>query len=222
MYSWNFADIAPYWQLFLTGIGYTLRFTAITIATGMSVGLVVALGRLAHTKWLSVPLRAYVEIFRCSPVLVQLIWFYYALPVLTGIQMSAAAASVLALTLYGGAFYSELIRGGIVSIDPGQTEAARALGMRRFRVMWRIVLPQAFRRMVPALMNQSIMQLKNTSLLSVLALPDVLYQGQTIAHETFRPLETFTVVALVYFALLLPATFVVRRLEARSGTGRPA
>jgi polar amino acid transport system permease protein len=213
VYQWNFNEIAPYWSLFLIGVGYTLRYTFFTIVAGMGIGLVVGLGRLSSAKWLAGPLRAYVEVFRCSPVLVQLIWFYYALPVLTGIQMSAATASMLALSLYGGAFYSELIRGGIVSIDGGQAEAARALGMRRHLIMIRIVLPQAFRRMVPALMNQSIMQLKNTSLLSVLALPDVLYQGQTIAHETFRPLETYSVVALVYLALLLPATFAVKKLE---------
>ncbi|CAE6848037.1 Glutamine transport system permease protein GlnP [Paraburkholderia aspalathi] len=221
MYHWNFADIAPYWKLFLIGIGYTLRYTFVTILAGMGIGLVAGLGRLSSSRFVSGVLRLYVEVFRCSPVLVQLIWFYYALPVLTGVQMSAATASALALSLYGGAFYSELIRGGIVSIDSGQADAAKALGMRKHSIMMRIVLPQAFRRMVPALMNQSIMQLKNTSLLSVLALPDLLYQGQSIAHETFRPLESYSVVALAYLALLLPATFVVRRLETSFGA-RPS
>ncbi|KKB62116.1 ABC transporter permease [Robbsia andropogonis] len=218
MYHWNFSDILPYWQLFMVGIGYTLRYTLITIVAGMGVGLLVGLGRLSTARWIAGPFRFYVEIFRCSPVLVQLIWFYYALPVLTGVQMSAATASVLALTLYGGAFYSELVRGGVLSIDRGQAEAAKALGMRRHLIMLRIILPQACRRMIPALMNQSIMQLKNTSLLSVLALPDVLYQGQTIAHETFRPLESYSIVALVYLALLLPATFASRRIESSFGT----
>ncbi|MCP1119533.1 amino acid ABC transporter permease [Robbsia andropogonis] len=202
----------------MVGIGYTLRYTLITIVAGMGVGLLVGLGRLSTARWIAGPFRFYVEIFRCSPVLVQLIWFYYALPVLTGVQMSAATASVLALTLYGGAFYSELVRGGVLSIDRGQAEAAKALGMRRHLIMLRIILPQACRRMIPALMNQSIMQLKNTSLLSVLALPDVLYQGQTIAHETFRPLESYSIVALVYLALLLPATFASRRIESSFGT----
>ena len=159
--------------------------------------------------------RGYVELFRCTPVLVQLVWFYYALPILTGIQISAALAAVMTLSLYGGAFYSEIIRGGIVSVDVGQSEAARALGMRRAQVMRRIVLPQALRRMLPPLMNQSILQLKNTSLLSVLAVPDLLYQGQTVAHETYRPLEVYTLVAIAYFVILLPATFVVKRLEER-------
>lgn len=201
------------------GLGYTAAYTVICTVLGLAIGLAVAMGRLSRPIWLRAPLRAYVEVFRCTPVLVQLVWFYYALPVLTGIQISAALAAILALSLYGSSFYSEIIRGGIISIDPGQTEAARALGMRRFQMMRRVVLPQAFRRMVPPLLNQSILQLKNTSLLSVLALPDLLYQGQSIAHETYRPLETYTVVALAYFLVLLPATILVKRAETRlSGT----
>jgi polar amino acid transport system permease protein len=155
----------------------------------------------------------FIEAFRCTPILVQLIWFYYALPILAGVEMTPITASALALSLYGGSFYSEIIRGGIISTDAGQIEAARALGMRRFQVLRRIVLPQAFKRMVPPLMSQSIMQLKNTSLLSVLAVPDLLYQGQVIAHETYRPLELYTFIALAYFAVLLPVTMWAKRLE---------
>jgi polar amino acid transport system permease protein len=197
------------------GLVYTAAYTVICTLLGLAIGLAVALGRLSKKVWLRAPLRAYVEVFRCTPVLVQLVWFYYALPVLTGIQISAALAAILALSLYGSSFFSEIIRGGIISIDPEQSDAARALGMRRIQVMRRVVLPQAFKRMIPPLLNQSILQLKNTSLLSVLALPDLLYQGQSIAHETYRPLETYTVVALAYFIVLLPATILVKRAETR-------
>ncbi len=215
MYHWDFEFLWGFRKLLLMGLGYTVAYTVICTVIGLAIGLAVAMGRLSQPVWLRAPLRAYVEVFRCTPVLVQLVWFYYALPVLTGIQISAALAAILALSLYGSSFYSEIIRGGIISIDPGQTEAARALGMRRFQMMRRVVLPQAFRRMVPPLLNQSILQLKNTSLLSVLALPDLLYQGQSIAHETYRPLETYTVVALAYFLVLLPATILVKRVETR-------
>ncbi|MEJ8858172.1 amino acid ABC transporter permease [Variovorax robiniae] len=215
MYQWDFGFLWGFRDLLLTGLLYTAGYTVICTALGLLIGLVVAMGRLAKPVWVRGPLRAYVEVFRCTPVLVQLVWFYYALPVLTGIQISPALAAILALSLYGGSFYSEIIRGGIISIDPGQSEAARAIGMRRAQVMRRVVLPQAFRRMVPPLLNQSIMQLKNTSLLSVLALPDLLYQGQSIAHETYRPLETYTIVALAYFLVLLPATILVKRAETR-------
>ena len=149
-------------------------------------------------------------------MLVQLVWFYYALPVLSGLELSATVAATLSLALYGGAFYAEIIRGGVIATDAGQFEAGTALGMTRVQVMRRVVLPQAFKKMVPPLMNQSIMQLKNTSLLSVLAVPDLLYQGQVIAHDTYRPLELYTFIALAYFAVLLPVTVWSQRLEHRS------
>lgn len=215
MYHWDFEFLWGFRKLLLMGLAWTAAYTVVCTLLGLAIGLAVALGRLSKAAWLRAPLRAYVEVFRCTPVLVQLVWFYYALPVLTGIQISAALAAILALSLYGSSFFSEIIRGGIISIDPEQSDAARALGMRRFQVMRRVVLPQAFRRMVPPLLNQSILQLKNTSLLSVLALPDLLYQGQSIAHETYRPLETYTVVAIAYFIVLLPATILVKRAETR-------
>jgi polar amino acid transport system permease protein len=213
MYQWDFSLVWTYRALLLQGIGYTLLFTVICVIGGLAVGLVAGLGRLSGRAWVRAPLRAFVELFRCTPVLVQLVWFYYALPVLTGIEMSAPMAAGLCLSLYGGAFYSEIIRGGIISIDPGQSEAGQALGMTRFQVMRRVVLPQAFKRMVPPLMSQSIMQLKNTSLLSVLAVPDLLYQGQVIAHDAYRPLEVYTFIAVAYFVILLPATLWAKRME---------
>jgi polar amino acid transport system permease protein len=216
-YDWDFGVLWKYRILLVTGLLYTLVFTVICVALGLLVGLVTGLGRLSSSPMVTAPLRAYIEVFRCTPVLVQLVWFYYALPVLTGLEMSAMAAATLCLTLYGGAFYSEIVRGGIISIDHGQTEAAKALGMTRFQLMRRIILPQAFKKMVPPLMNQSIMQLKNTSLLSVLAVPDLLYQGQVIAHDTYRPLEVYTFIAVAYFAVLLPITIWAKRMEYGSG-----
>lgn len=214
MYEWNFSYLWQYRQLFVNGLMVTLGYSLLCIVFGLAVGLVSGMGGLAKNRLVYLPLKWYVELFRATPVLVLIIWFYYALPVLIGVAMTPQVAAVLALSLYGGAFYSEIIRGGIISIDAGQSDAARALGMTRFQVMRRVVLPQALRRMTPPLMNQSIMQLKNTSLLSVLALPDLLYQGQAVAHETYRPLEAYTLIALMYIAILLPASMLVRRLEA--------
>ena len=222
MYEWDFSLLWTYKTLLLQGIGYTLLFTAICVVGGLAVGLIAGLGRLSSNKWITTPLRAFVEVFRCTPVLVQLVWFYYALPVLTGIEMSAPMAAGICLSLYGGAFYSEIIRGGIISIDPGQTEAGQAIGMTHFQVMRRIILPQAFKRMVPPLMSQSIMQLKNTSLLSVLAVPDLLYQGQVIAHDTYRPLEVYTFIAVAYFIILLPATMWAKRIEQNHSQAKEA
>ena len=213
MYQWDFSFIWSYRWLFVNGTVVTLLFTFGIVVLGLAVGLfsgLLRLSRFAPLRWLS---QAYVEVFRCTPVLVQLVWFYYALPILSGIEMSATTAGVLALSLYGGAFYSEIIRGGINSIEPGQTEAALALGMTPSQSMRRIVLPQALKRMVPPLMNQSIIQLKNTSLVSVLAVPDLLYQGQSAATETYRPLEVYTVIAIIYFVVLVPLTAIVKKSE---------
>ena len=212
-YTWHFEVLWEYRWIILHGLGYTILFTIICVVLGLLVGLLTGMGRLARSRWITAPIRAYIEVFRCTPVLVQLIWFYYALPVLAGISISAPVAAALCLSLYGGAFYSEIIRGGIIATDPGQTESGQALGMTRAQVMRRVVLPQAFKRMVPPLISQSIMQLKNTSLLSVLALPDLLYQGQVIAHDTYRPLEIYSLVAVLYFAVLLPVTIWAKRLE---------
>ena len=215
MYHWNFEFLWGFRKLLFMGLGYTAAYTVICTVLGLAIGLAVAMGRLSRPIWLRAPLRAYVEVFRCTPVLVQLVWFYYALPVILNIQVPAVVAATLVLSLYTAAFYAEIFRGGIVSIERGQWDAARALGLRWGPMMRRVVLPQAVRRMVPPFLNQSIIQLKNTSLVSTIAVPDLLYQGTLITSDTYKPLEVYTVVALIYFALLFPATRLVQWLEGR-------
>ncbi len=215
-YEWSFHFLWQYQALILKGVGVTVGFTILTVVLGLVVGLVVALGRMTGRRWITWPLLAFIELFRCTPVLVQLIWCYYALPVLANIDLSPAAAAILTLSCYGGAFYAEIIRAGIVSIEAGQWDAARALGLNRYAVMRHVILPQALRRMVPPLVNQSIQQLKNTSLVSILAVPDILYQGQLITSATYRPLETYSMVAVVYFLILFPLTQLASRLERKS------
>ena len=214
-YEWSFGFLLQYSKLIGVGTAYTIGFTILTAVAGFIVGCIVAIASLSNIRLISSPLVMLVEIFRCTPVLVQLVWIYYALPVLIGVELSPAVAAFISLSLYGGAFYSEIIRGGIVSIDPGQWDAGRALGMRRFDLMRRIVMPQALKRMIPPLVNQAVLQLKNTSLLSVLAVPDLLYQGQLITSATYRPPETYTMIAVIYFIILFPMTRVARVLEAR-------
>ncbi len=214
-YEWSFGFLWRYERLFVTGIEVTLAFTVGTILLGLVIGLLVGLGRLSPSRLVNVPLVAFIEVFRCTPLLVQIVWFYYALPVILGIQIPALVAATLVLSLYTGAFYAEIFRGGIVSIERGQWDAARALGLRRWAMMRLVVLPQAVRRMVPPFVNQSITQLKNTSLVSTIAVPDLLYQGQLIMADTYRPLETYTVVAVIYFALLFPATMLAQAYERR-------
>jgi polar amino acid transport system permease protein len=213
MYNWDFNILWSYRWLLFEGTLVTIALTASIVVLGLLMGLIAGLAqisRFAFLRWVS---WAYIELFRCTPLLVQLLWFYYALPILTGIEMSAITAAVLTLSLYGGSFYAEVIRGGIVAIDAGQREAGLALGLTPARVMRRIILPQAIKQMIPPLMNQSIIQFKNTSLVSVLAVPDLLYQGQSAATETYRPLEVYTVIAVIYFVVLVPLTAIVKRSE---------
>src|SRR6478609_5437264 len=205
-YAWDFSFLWAYRWLILWGLGVTILYTISTILLGLVIGLATGLLRLSRNKFLNAPLVAYVEIFRCTPLLVQIVWFYYALPVVLGIDIPAHVAAVLVLSLYTGAFYAEIFRGGVLSIERGQWDAARAIGMRRRQVLRTVILPQAIKRMIPPFMNQSIIQLKNTSLVSTIAVSDLLYQGTLITSATYRPLETYTTVAVIYFAILFPLT----------------
>ncbi|MXN17880.1 ABC transporter permease subunit [Pseudooceanicola sp. GBMRC 2024] len=220
MYQWDFSILWTYRWLLLEGLGMTVALTVAVVIGGLLVGLLGAAGMLVKNRICNGLAIAVIELFRCTPILVQLIWCYYALPILAGIELTPITASILALSCYGGSFYSEIIRGGILSIEEGQNEAGMALGMTPALAMRRIVLPQAIRRMMPALMNQSILQFKNTSLVSVLAVPDLVYQGQIAAHDSFRPLETYTAVAVGYFIVLLPLTLYVRHRERKFGSAR--
>src|SRR5580700_122190 len=220
VYHWDFYFLQRYIPLLWKGVLITLAYTVGTIFLGLIIGLLVGLGRLSRSKLLNIPLIAYIEAFRCTPLLVQLVWFYYALPVLLGIQIPATAAAVMTLSAYTGAFYAEIFRGGIISIEQGQWDAARALGLRRWHVMRKVILPQAVRRMIPPFVNQSITQLKNTSLVSTIAVPDLLYNGTLITADTYRPLEVYTVVAVIYFVLLFPSTMLAQWYEKRLQTDR--
>jgi polar amino acid transport system permease protein len=214
-YAWDFSFLWAYRWLILAGLGVTIAYTVGTILLGLVIGLVTGLLRLSHNPMITAPLVAYVEIFRCTPLLVQIVWFYYALPVVLGIDIPAHVAAVLVLSLYTGAFYAEIIRGGVNSIERGQWDAARAIGMRRNQVMRHVILPQAVKRMIPPFMNQSIIQLKNTSLVSTIAVADLLYQGTIITAATYRPLEVYKMVAIIYFLVLFPLTLAAQQVERR-------
>ena len=214
-YHWDFSFLWMYRWLLVTGLGVTVLYTVASILAGLVIGLGVGLMRLSRSWFVNAPLIAYIEAFRCTPLLVQIIWFYYAFPVLVGLDIPAAVAGFLVLSLYTGAFYAEIFRGGVLSIERGQWDAARAIGMRRRQVLRTVILPQAVKRMIPPFMNQSIIQLKNTSLLYVVAVPDLMYTGSIIVSDTFRPLEVYSSVAAMYFAILYPLTLWASRMEAK-------
>jgi len=214
-YHWDLsmvlADSARWWS----AAGVTLLYSFATVVGGIVIGVICGLALLSRRRWLTLPLEGYVEVFRCTPLLVQIVWFYYALPILLNFSLPAWLAAGLGLTLYMGAFCTEIFRAGVMSIGRGQWQAGRALGMTHLQLMRRIVLPQAVRRMVPPLVNQSITQLKNTALLYVVAVPDLMYTGSIVTAETFRPLEVYTSVAAMYFIMLYPMTLFAKRLEVR-------
>ena len=212
-YVWDFAILGKYSHLFWLGLGWTIAYTIGTIVLGTLLGLLVGILRVARLPVIDWFLIAYIELFRCTPLLVQIIWFYYAFPVVIGVNIPAHVAAVTVLSLYGGAFYAEIVRGSIESVHRGQWDAARALGLSPWRVLRLVILPQALKPMMAPYVNQSVSQLKNTSLVSVIAVPDLVYNATLINAETYRPLEVYTIVALIYFAILFPATLVARRLE---------
>jgi polar amino acid transport system permease protein len=214
-YHWSFGFLWHYQLLFVRGVEVTVAYTVGTITLGLLLGLMIGIARLSKSRLINYPLIGLIEAFRCTPLLVQIVWFYYALPVILNVQIPAVVAATAVLSLYTAAFYAEIFRGGIISIEQGQWDAARALGLSPWRMMRLVILPQAMRRMLPPFINQSITQLKNTSLISTIAVPDLLYQGQMITADTYRPLETYTVVALVYFAMLFPTTMLAQWYEQR-------
>jgi len=203
-------------KVWASAAGITLSYAVVTIAVGLLIGVFVGVAMLSSRVWLRAPASGYVQLFRCTPLMVQIVWFYYALPIIAGFSISAWIAGGLGLALYMGAFCAEIFRAGVISIDKGQWNAARALGMSYRRMMSHIILPQAARRMVPPFVNQSVLQLKNTSLLYVVAVPDLMYKSYEIASSSYRPLETYTVVAVIYFVILYPLTKLAKQLEVRS------
>jgi len=214
-YHWDLAMVLADTDRWWHGIGITLLYSVATVAGGILIGVFCGLALLGQKRWITLPLEGYVEIFRCTPLLIQIVWFYYALPILLNFSLPAWAAAGLGLTLYMGAFCTEIFRAGVMSIGRGQWQAGRALGMTYAQLMRRIVLPQAVGRMIPPLVNQSITQLKNTALLYVVAVPDLMYTSSIITAETYRPLEVYTTAAAIYFIMLYPLTLFAKRLETR-------
>jgi polar amino acid transport system permease protein len=212
-YVWDFAILGKYSHLFWLGLGWTMAYTIGTVFLGTVLGLFVGIIRLKRWPVVDWLLVAYIELFRCTPLLVQIIWFYYAFPVVIGVNIPAPLAATSVLTLYGAAFYAEIFRGGIESLERGQWDAAHAIGLRSWPVLRLVILPQALKRMLAPYVNQSITQLKNTSLVSTIAVPDLVYNATLINADTYRPLEVYTVVALIYFAILFPITLISRQLE---------
>ncbi|MEO6390356.1 MAG: ABC transporter permease subunit, partial [Pyrinomonadaceae bacterium] len=200
--------------LFLAGIWLTAQLAVISLALGLPIGLLLALARVQSLKILRAPAAVYVEIMRGTPLLVQILFIYFVLPYF-GISIPAKVSGIIALTLNCAAYIAEIFRAGIQSIDAGQMEAARSLGMTYGQAMKRIILPQTFRRVVPPLTNEAIALLKDSSLVSVIGLTELARTGQELSSRYAAPLTVWPMVAIFYLLLTFPLTRVAEYLERR-------
>jgi polar amino acid transport system permease protein len=189
--------------------------TGTALVVGVALGLALALLRLSGRRLASWPAGFVIEVFRTTPPLVQLFWFFFALPLVVGIEMTPFMAAATTFSIQSAAFFAEVFRGGIASVERGQWDAARAIGMSRGQALRRVVLPQAVKRMIPAFLERAIELMKTTTLVATISYADLLYAANEISQRSFRPLETFTVAALVYFGVITVVSQAARRLERR-------
>lgn len=215
MVDWQFDRVLIFLPDLLNGIWVTLGLSGISLAIGLALGLMLALARFSAHPLLSWPAYAYIEFFRTTPPLVQIVWLYYGLPALAGQDLSAFWAAAVALGLNIAAFFAEIFRAGIAGVDRTQWQAARVLGLSLTDSLRFVVLPQALRNVLPPTGTTVIYLIKGTALASAIGTPELLRVGQLIALETFRPVETLTIIAVAYFVLTYPIALAFLAIERR-------
>jgi len=199
----------------LKGLVFSFQLTLIAMVGGIVLGTALALMRLSGKKWLVVPAAAYVNTMRSIPLVMVILWFFLLIPLMTGRPMGAELSAMITFTLFEAAYYSEIMRAGIQSVPKGQVHAGYAVGMTYGQTMQLIVLPQAFRNMLPVLLTQTIILFQDTSLVYAIGAYDML-KGFEIAGKNFnRPVETYLVAALVYFVICFSLSLLVKRLQNR-------
>ena len=205
-------------QFLFSGLYYTILLSVTAILISVIIGLLVALPALSNNRYLRGFNRTYVELVRAVPILVLILWVYYGLPQISGITISVFWAGVIALALSDSAFEAEIFRAGIQSIDKGQYEASHTVSLNYFDTMRFIILPQAIRRILPALGNQLVYMLKMSSLVSVIGMQELTRKANELVVTEYRPLEIYTILLLEYLALILVVSYFVRRLEKHMST----
>jgi polar amino acid transport system permease protein len=217
MFSYfRFETVLPHLPYLLAGARMTIIVSLAALAGALVIGLILALARLSKPRVLRAAASLFIDIWRSTPTLAQLLWVYYALPILTGIPLSAFAAGTITLACHYGANLAEVYRAGILAIPSGQTNAGLALGLTRAQTMRRIVLPQAVTIMLPLIVSQFIVLFKESALVSMISLEELMWHGQSLAGLTMRSVEVFSLVALIYVALTYPQTLLVNWLHRRS------
>ena len=216
--------IANSWvYLFQIGMAFTLQLTVLSMLGGVALGTLLALGRMSSFKPLALVAAAYVNLIRAVPLVLVIFWFYFLVPYMAAwvigaqepVKVGTFWSALITFTLFQAAYYCEIMRGGIQAIPRGQVLAAQALGLRYWQVMGRIVLPQAFRNMLPVLLTQTIVLFQDTSLVYAIGAYDLL-KGFEVAGKNFnRPVETYLVAAVFYFAICFSLSMLVRRLQKK-------
>lgn len=203
-YEWRFDLVLRSLDFLLQGVAVTFGVCLLAFVLAAFVGLLVAFLRLSRFRLPRIIGQIYVDLIRSTPLLIQLVWIFYALPLLTGLSLSVIETGVLALSLYGGAYLAEIFRGGINAISEGQFEAARAIGLTTPQMWRRIILPQALAAMLPPIASTFITLVKESALLSVIGVPELMFQMLALNTTTFRSLEIFTIGSGIYFLLTYP------------------
>jgi polar amino acid transport system permease protein len=214
-YTFRWDVVVSNLPFLLSGVWMTLLISAVTLVISVVLGMVVALADMSRLWVLRGLARVWGEGVRNTPILVQLLWMYYVLPIVFGIVISAFTACVIGLSIYSSAFIAEVYRAGIQAVPRGHLEAAEVLGMSRFDSFVRIVVPQAVRTVLPPLAGNFVQLIKYSSLAAVLSVADVTKRAMELSAATFRPLEIFSAVAVIYFAICWPLTQAIRIWERR-------
>ncbi|MBA4548190.1 amino acid ABC transporter permease [Thermoactinomyces intermedius] len=225
MMDWDWSVVIEYKDLFIQGLITTIELTAVAVAVGLVIGVLLGIMLISAKKWLRIPARVYVHLFRGTPLFLQILFFHFAvLPTLAEMFFmdppEAVISGFVAFSMNAGAYIAEIFRGGIQSVDKGQLEAARSLGMTYPQAMRFVVLPQAFKNMLPPLGNEMITLLKDTSLVTVIAVNDITYAAFVTAKNTFVRWTPYITAGLVYLVLTTLLTQWVSYLEKRFQTSK--
>lgn len=211
----DFSFLPRYYELFIKGTGTTLVLAFFTVILGTALGLLLSLMKTSKSKILRFVATAYIEFLRGTPLLVQLYIIYFGLPNLIGMEIPDLTAGIIALAMNSGAYVAEIIRAGINAVDKGQMEAARSLGMSNGMAMRYIVIPQAFKNILPALGNEFITIIKESSIVSIIGIGEIMYNTNTIRGNTFRAFEPLIIAAIIYFVLTFTLSKILGRVEGR-------
>ncbi|MHC8334403.1 amino acid ABC transporter permease [Pseudomonas sp. LB3P25] len=211
----DFTVVFSYWQVLAKGLALTLAFTVSCAVLGSVFGFLLSLLRLSKNRFISIPTGLYVELFRGTPLLIQLFWIFFCLPVVFGISIPPYVSVVLALTLYMTAITSETFRGALKSIPSEQHDACTALGVAQWNKVLYVIFPQALLRAVPPLLSNVVSLFKESALISSVGIADLMFVGQNISNSTARPVEFLSAVAVIYFLVAFPLTRLVGVVETR-------